>query len=150
MVLDSNKIGKFVNQKPDMIPIYKWIKTKKGKIVYSNHSQIKKEFNKHHKMKVFLKDRDSAGQGQVKRISSQEVEDAIIEIKKQAQKQKYELKSNDIHIVALAKASKAKLLCSADRDLHKDFKKLISKGEIYQNQKNHKKLLARNICPKTE
>ncbi len=67
--------------------------------------------------------------------------------------------SNDVHILALARASGARLLITADKALHKDFKNqsLIPgrRGKIYnmQGQSNqtlrpaHRKLLARrDLC----
>jgi len=54
------------------------------------------------------------------------------------------LQSDDPHIIALAKVSGARLLCSKDQNLHKDFRsqKLISlpRGQIYQNTA-HKPLI---------
>ena len=55
------------------------------------------------------------------------------------------LKSNDAHILALAQAARAKLLCSSDIHLHEDFKKIIG-GSVYQN-KTHIKLLKKDVCP---
>jgi predicted nucleic acid-binding protein len=56
------------------------------------------------------------------------------------------LRSNDSHIIALARVSNCRLLFSRDQDLHVDFKNLIllptPRGRIYQNH-NHKKLLRR-------
>ena len=65
--------------------------------------------------------------------------------------------SNDLHIIALAQISGARLLYSKDEALHKDFtnKKLIDhpRGKIYSTSrggdysKNHQRLLeARSLC----
>jgi len=54
-----------------------------------------------------------------------------------------ELKSDDPHIIALAKVSGARILCSNDKDLREDFRNrriLNPPGHIYQNAK-HKPLL---------
>ena len=146
VILDSNKIGDFLNHKPSMVPIHNWLKTQNGKLVYSNHPQIETEIKKHAKMPVFLRERKKTGQAKL--IPSRLVAQEIAEIKQNAKKQGYKLKSNDIHIVALAKASDSKLLCSEDRNLHKDLKQIIgsSKCSIYQNE-NHKNLLKEDICP---
>jgi hypothetical protein len=54
--------------------------------------------------------------------------------------------SNDHHVIALARVSGVRLLCSNDQPLHQDFtnKKVIDKprGKVYQKRK-HKPLLAR-------
>ncbi len=61
--------------------------------------------------------------------------------------------SNDTHVIALARVARARLLCSADKGLHIDFKnkKLIDKprGRIYQNA-THAGLLKRKcrVCKK--
>lgn len=57
--------------------------------------------------------------------------------------------SNDAHIVALARASGARLLFSADRDLHKDFcnQQFLRKpgGSVYQSV-DHRHLLNDKTC----
>ena len=90
-------------------------------------------------MKLLIKEKSDAGQ--IKRIDSAKVEKAINNINK-----KYKLKSNDIHILGLAKASNTKLLCSNDQDLQTDFKKIIKEGKIYKNN-THNKLLTKDVCP---
>ncbi len=60
-------------------------------------------------------------------------------------------KSNDPHAIALARVSGARLLCSGDKNLHKDFSNpaLINnpRGRIYQNG-SHKHLLTHEgQCP---
>ena len=54
--------------------------------------------------------------------------------------------SNDPHIIALARVSKVRLLCSRDRALHNDFtnKRLLDspRGKVYQ-KRSHKRLLVR-------
>lgn len=66
------------------------------------------------------------------------------------------IKSNDPHVLAVARISGARLLFSNERDLHEDFKntKLINnpKGKIYSTLRNrkftpaHRKLLSKNAC----
>ena len=57
------------------------------------------------------------------------------EIKAKEKNLRKECVSNDAHIIALAQISGARLLCSNDQDLHKDFKnkKLIDspRGRVY-------------------
>jgi predicted nucleic acid-binding protein len=59
-------------------------------------------------------------------------------------------KSDDAHVLALARASGARVLCTHDEDLQADFKNLEivprPKGKIYKNQ-DHARLLGHNqIC----
>jgi len=53
-------------------------------------------------------------------------------------------KSNDAHVIALARAAKARVLVSDDRDLFRDFKnpRLLNnpRGKVYQ-RRQHAKLL---------
>ncbi len=62
------------------------------------------------------------------------------------------LKSDDPHIIALARLSKTRTLCSHDQNLHTDFRNpaLISRprGSIYQNSGHKKLLIHTRGCPK--
>ena len=63
-------------------------------------------------------------------------------------------RSNDVHVIALAQVSGARLLYSEDRDLHADFKTkaLLDKppGKVYprgeSKKKERKKLLTQKLC----
>ena len=135
MILDSNRWIDFSNQKEDMKPIRKWLEKQNGKLVYSNYEPIQKELNylKNNNLKAYYE------AGKALFIPNEEVEKKVEEIKN-----KYQLRSNDIHILGLAKASNAKVLCTKDRKLHQDFKDII-RGKIYQNKK-HQHLLTPDLC----
>ena len=148
IIIDANKTGDFLKKNQDMVPIYRWVAKKKGKIVYSEHPQIWREIKQHEGMRKFFSERKRTGSNEVKSISEQTVDQTLPEIKTIAQKKTYQLKSNnsDRFILALAKASGTKLLCSSDQRLHEDFKAVIDGGAVYQNQ-DHKSLLNKFICP---
>lgn len=55
------------------------------------------------------------------------------------------IKSNDPHLLALAIASRVRVLVSRDTNLGEDFKRLTS-GSIYKNA-SHQRLLTRDLCP---
>lgn len=65
-------------------------------------------------------------------------------------------RSNDLHIIALAQVSRARLLYSNDRPLHQDFRNrtLINhpRGKVYstytggQLRNSHQRLLRSNLC----
>ena len=135
MILDNNTWGDFLNQKPDMQPIHNWLKQKKGKLVYSNHKGFQELSNKYYQS---LEKYKEAGQADL--IPSKKVEKAINEIKKEHDIKK----SDDPHILGLAKVSKVTVLCTKDKLLHKYFKEIIG-GNIYQN-KNHQHLLTADLC----
>ena len=139
MILDSNMFGEFLKPKnEDMKPIYQWLNTKNGKIIYSNIPQLETEIQKSEKMiKKFQSLKES---NQAKLIDKKDVNKSIKKIQR-----KFSLQSNDSHIIALADASQTKLLCSKDKKLHEDFTSII-KGNIYQKA-SHKHLLTNDICP---
>ena len=86
-----------------------------------------------------------------KRISKDKVEEHIKIIE-----QKYpKLQSNDLPVLGLARAGGVKLLCTKDKDLKKDFQKVIRQGKVYdmsrrsESKKNKlaRSLLNKNTCP---
>lgn len=60
------------------------------------------------------------------------------------------LESNDAHIIALARKGGARVLCSKDQDLHKDFKNIelvpFPRGKIYQNATHSRVLGHTSAC----
>ena len=73
---------------------------------------------------------------------------ALVDAEQQFVEQEFELASDDPHILALARVSGARLLCSRDQALHQDFgnRKIINqpRGNVYQNA-THKALI-RKCC----
>ena len=128
----------FPKTNEDMKPIHKWIDSGVGRLIHSNHERIKNEFYHNGRMREYLTKRIQYGK--VKFIEKDKVERAMGEIRKEHKK----IKSDDLHILGLARASGTKLLCSNDHNLCYDFKKII-KGKIY-NRRVDKRLLTRNIC----
>ena len=138
MVLDTSMHGLYLSKDNlDMKPIRKWLRVA-GRLVYSDHEKIKKEM----KGKIIQTFHELIKAGRVKKIPKEDVDKQM----KSIQNNKYNLKSNDLHVLALVKASGAKILCTSDSKLQGDFKKLFKKGHIYKN-KNHKHLLHKNTCP---
>ncbi len=145
MIIDANQIGRFLSESGDMAPIHGWLE-KGGQLIYSNHEKLKRELmksgRKAHNHFTALRRRDRAVQ-----IDKGKVSQAMKEIEAENKKSHRERKSNDSHILGLARASGAKLLCTEDRGLEKDFKKII-KGKIYKRKKDHSRLLTKNACRK--
>lgn len=76
-----------------------------------------------------------------------------INLREEELREASECVSNDPHIIALARASGARLLYSNDKKLRQDFKNLVDGGKIYSTlktrkfSKSHKTLLAmRDLC----
>ena len=104
-------------------------------MVYSNHEGFQELSTKYQQS---LKEYRRAGKAHL--VSSEKVEKEIREIKKEHNIEK----SDDPHILGLAKASNVTVLCTKDRLLHKYFKKIIG-GNIYQNR-SHQRLLTSDLC----
>ena len=64
-------------------------------------------------------------------------------------------RSDDAHIIALARVGGARLLYSKDRELHADFtnRRLLAHGKVYSTQRgprltqDHRRLLREHRCP---
>ena len=136
IILDTNMFSSYL-ESDEMKPLRNWIQNRGGKIVFSDIGKLGRELQKHRKMAQRLKLHRRAGK--VKVVGKIEVARARTELKY------LDLKSNDIHILALAKAGNVKLLCSKDRHLHSDFKRVIH-GKVYQGRE-HSHLLTNNGCP---
>lgn len=133
LILDANKYGDFLNpENKDMQPVRDWIE-KKGKIAYSPT----KKFNKELTVKMKSQFQAYIEAGKIKLVNKESVENE--------QNTLPNLVSDDPHIIALAQVAKVSLLVSSDKDLHKDFKKVVG-GSIYQN-KSHISLLNNCSCP---
>ena len=134
LILDASKYGDFLNpDNKDMHPVKKWVE-KKGKIVYSPTQKFESELTG----KIRTQFEHYTEAGKIKRIDKKLVEDQQNNLPK--------LKSNDPHIIALAKVAKVRLLVTGDKNLSKDFKSIIPKGKVYQN-KTHALLLTNASCP---
>ena len=134
LILDTNKYSDFLDpDNADMQPVRKWI-DKYGKIAYSPTLKFEDELSKRMRAQ-FTQYREV---GKMKFVKREKVANR--------QRNLPSIKSNDSHILALAIEAKARVLVSSDRALHKDFRKIIKGGSIYQNR-SHEKLLTRNKCP---
>lgn len=111
----------------DFKPVLIWLLKKDGKLVYGGEN--KRQLIRIRKVSTLIKElRKSA--------KAEEIIDVDFEqMRIEAQ---YSFNSNDAHIIALARKSGARTLCSRDHDLHTDFKNLQlvppPKGKIYQNR----------------
>lgn len=142
LIVDTNLASLVFCKEPqnDFRPIIDWLLSshqdpqKNGKLVVGGH--LATEINRLNDARIFIRQLSQAGRA---RIIPKEITDE--EAKKFGN-----YKSDDPHVIALARVSGARILCSHDKDLHKDFRntKLINnpKGHIYQNAR-HKHLLSR-------
>ena len=136
MIVDANVLGQFLlqPQKEDIAPIYQWLQRGWGTIVYSTGGKFKTDLDDRDRERLAQLVR--AGQARLipwNRVSSYETEFKNI-------------RSNDPHILALARASGVGLLYTRDRRLRSDFRNDPAiGGEIYKNHQDAN-LLTKDIC----
>ena len=141
IIIDTNKMPAFLNDpsSEDMEPIHTWLSKRGGSFVYTTYGAYGEELKT-------VKDRLSV---YVRNGHAHLVDKSKI-IPEENKLQTIKIhKSNDIHILALGRASGARLLYTSDRDLIDDFKKreIINqpRGNIYSSAKN-KDLLKKDLC----
>ena len=124
------------NRGSDYLPLWKWIEQGDGIIVYGGY--LHEELSKVNRAKRYLKALSDAGK------AHKMPKDGVDQEEKRVRKMQTPRKSDDPHVLALARLSRARVLCSSDKNLHADFKNLAilpkPRGQIYQNAQ-HKKVL---------
>ncbi len=134
LILDANNYSNFLDRgNADMEPIRKWL-GREGKLAYSPTKKFEGELTPKIKDQFAIY-REA---GKMKIVDKEKVQNE--------QNKLSGLRSNDSHIIALAKVADIRLLVSSDHALHEDFKDVIMHGKIYQN-KSHKNLLTNFLCP---
>ena len=141
IIIDTNQIHNFLKDPPsdDTQPIHTWLSKRRGSFVYAIDGRYGEELEFVKKrLEVYVRN------GQ-----------ARVFTEKQTAPEKEHLEnlgqhiSNDIHILALARASGARLLYTSDQNLMDDFKKkeIIDKprGKIYSGS-GQKRLLMADLC----
>ena len=142
IIVDVNKLGSFLADPPDddSRPIRRWLDRGAGSIVYSTGGRFAEEIRGRAKAKLA----DYVQAGRAKRIRASRFADDERNLKARA-----DLRSDDPHVLALARAAGARLLYTADRNLISDFKdrRFIDgpRGKVYSSAGNAK-LLTRSVC----
>jgi len=139
IIIDNCVISKvFVENKKQLKYIKHIITSNINVMVYGG--ELRREYIKNDKIKRLLVMLDRSGRTRLFR------DDKVDEETKRIRRSKV-CKSNDCHIIALARVSGARLLCSNDKDLHADFKNAAivnnPRGNVYQNE-NHMHLVNTN------
>lgn len=137
LIVDANLAGIVFGSPPhpDFIPVLDWLQKGDGCLIVGGH--LGTELERLEKARRFLVSLLRAGRA--KRIPARQVadEEAVV-------LQAGHCRSNDRHVVALARVSGARTLCTHDKDLQKDFKnrQLIAepRGSVY-TRKGHARLL---------
>ena len=140
IIVDANKLGSFLANPPDedSAPIRQWL-DKGGNLVYSTGSTFAREVVGRAKEKLAGYVR--AGKARV--VPKEQF------IKDECSLSHVGLRSDDPHVLALARASGVRLLYTGDTNLIADFKdkKFIDKprGKVYSKAANAN-LLTRSVC----
>lgn len=94
---------------------FDWLYLKPERLVIGG-SKLRKELNSESFL-IWMQEADRSGNGKPREYDDKEVDKKAKELRDQKA-----CKSDDEHIIALAQISKARLLYSKDKTLHKDFK----------------------------
>ena len=142
IIVDANRLGDFLADpaKPDAAPVRKWLNRGAGRIVYSTGGAFAREIGRRHRVR--LQALAQAGKASVvpaPRFADDERELGVLG----------RLRSDDPHVLALARATGVRLLYTNDPDLIADFKnkQLIDRprGRVYSSAANAG-LLDRAVC----
>lgn len=140
-IVDANLASDFFGDPvdEDLRPLWDWIVEGHGVLVVGG--QLIEELEELGDARRVLRNWERAGRART--APHDEVEDETRRLKRANRRAKL-YRSNDPHVIALARVSKARLLCSRDKRLHADFgnKDLIDgpRGVVYQNS-SHAHLL---------
>lgn len=144
LIIDANLAARVFAApcEDDFLPIWEWIEEGDGKVVFGGRNG--EELRRLNRVRRRLLDLWRAGRAM--EVPSREVsaeEHRVVALGG--------CRSNDPHIIALARVSWARVLCTLDRELQADFKnpRLVPRprGHIY-NRRSHSALLNHNgRCP---
>ena len=140
VIVDANMASKFFDRDPEMLPLWNWIGNRKAVLVVGGKllDELYQVNLAADQIQAWLK----AGLAHLEPSENIDAEEPRIRGRCQ---------SDDPHVIALALASDARLLCSSDQDLHADFRNpaLISnpRGAIYQNASHRHLLRHAGRCP---
>jgi hypothetical protein len=142
VIIDANIIGLVFSSppQPDYIPLVKWLFSGDGVLVTGGLNE--EEITRCKAVRTTITNLKQAGKAFYVNIA---------EINNECELLKSKCRSNDPHVLALAKISKARTLCSNDEELHQDFKDLSiipnPRGKIYQSDKHQHLLIHTRGCP---
>jgi predicted nucleic acid-binding protein len=135
LIVDANLASLVFGDHPDFVPVRDWLQQRDGCLIVGGH--LADELSRVEKARRFVLQLLRAGIA--RQVSAEEVAREEAEVAATGL-----CESNDSHVVALARVSGARTLCTHDRALQRDFghPRLIIKprGKIYQRPA-HAKLL---------
>ena len=143
LIVDADRMGIFLEtpEHEDAKPVHEWLRRGVGRLVYSTGGKFDSEL--YRRAQELLGTYRRAGRATF--VPEDSFRDDVRRLQADVS-----LRSNDAHVLALARASRARLLYTGDKDLQADFKdgQIISdpRGKIYSRAKN-RRLLNANACP---
>jgi hypothetical protein len=138
IIIDANMVGVVFAEpiRDDYRPIFDWILKRDGRLVYGG--KLAGELERSEKFKRAIKTWGESGKA---------VRKSDDEIRRQEKLLKGKTRSNDPHVLALARISNARILCTNDDNLIADFKdrRIVPgsgerRGKVYRNA-SHQRLL---------
>jgi predicted nucleic acid-binding protein len=129
LIVDANLAGLIFGSPPhpDFVPVLDWLQQREGRLVVGGH--LAAELGRLEKARRFVIQLQRAGI--VRQVPAEEVarEETVVA-------ETGLCESNDSHVVALARLSGARTLCTHDKALQRDFRnpQLVAKprGSVYQ------------------
>ena len=142
VIIDANRASVVFREPPDpdFAPILDWLLQEGGELVFGG--RLAAELEGVGKAKRFLRALVVAGR-------ARRVPDAEVEAEEEVVQRTGYCRSDDPHVIALARRSGARTLCTEDRDLFRDFRDLRlvkPKGSIYRNRTHAHLLRHTNSC----
>jgi predicted nucleic acid-binding protein len=145
VIVDANLASKVFSRTladPEFKPVLRWLYHGEGILVYGGHNE--KELRIIGDAAAAITELHRSGKAVP--FGSAELAPQEAYLRKQG------IKSNDPHVLALARVSRARTLVSHDKPLHDDFKNLAlvpsPRGMIYQNSSHQKCLKHTEGCCK--
>ena len=139
IIVDANRLGAFLANPvdADAAPVRDWL-DRGGRIVYSTGGAFAREVGSRARNR--LHEYSKAGKAEF--VPAARFADDERSLRADAN-----LQSDDPHVLALARATRVRLLYTGDKNLMADFKnpKFIDGGKIYSRAAN-KRLLTRSAC----
>ena len=139
LIIDASRLSNFAANPPttDAMPIFNWLR-KGGRIVYSNGGKFATEVSRAARRKLL----DLSRQGRAILIPYESISIVVRELTNQ-------IKSDDPHVMALAKVTGTRVLYTNDGDLMDDFRdrRFLNRprGKVYSRAQNAD-ILARSKC----
>jgi predicted nucleic acid-binding protein len=143
VIIDANVAAEIfaIPVHEDYAPLWKWIEYKDGRIVYGGRNL--KELARLNTVRQRLKTLWSAGRAFAE-------DDREVDREERAVVKMNQCRSDDPHVIALAKVSGARVLCTKDQDLQTDFKNRdlvpTPRGRVYKTAAHQHVLGHNRLC----